>query len=125
MWFNCVNYILYVFSSKASKNSPIQSFIKKIIRGLILKTETLKKMNPQPIGPILAFFWGNDDGDESRWYYQYPKETYPRFVFNKKMPFEDPNQPGRPGDLYEDKIIEKVAIKNIDGSYYWHIKFSD
>ena len=83
--------------------------------------EIIKKINPQPLKPVIAFFWGNDDGDESRWYYQAPKEVSPGSVFNKTMPFDDPNQPGKPGDLYNGETIEKVKVRHISGCYCWVI----
>lgn len=85
-----------------------------------MQKRTEQKINPQPIAPPLSCFSGeNEYGPEHPgWYYQAP-ETTGGITYNAPHPFNDPNAPGRIGEVYRGGIITSVRVQTKDGVSYW------
>jgi len=91
-------------------------------------TQIKRKINPQPIMPILSLFRGEEEygpGSEG-WWYQSP-ETFdeaPKITYNAAHAFADPNEPGLEGHAYEGGIIESVEVGIEDGVAYWIVELA-
>lgn len=88
----------------------------------------MRRIEPQPNLPIVSFFHSDDhDNDDaenrSGWMYQYRlcDPEFPDISFNATAWIADPKQPGRPGELYEGALIEKVKIVMTLGEAYWEV----
>lgn len=87
-----------------------------------MQKRTEQKINPQPIAPPLSCFSGENEygPDFPGWYYQVP-ETTGGLTYNAPHPFNDPNAPGRIGEVYRGGIITSVWVEIKDGVSYWVI----
>lgn len=85
--------------------------------------EIVREINPQPHLPIISFFRSEEEDYEDYvgWCYQSPEEVVPGLVFNAQYIFKDPDQPGKKGERFEGKIIERVLIRIVDNAACWVI----
>lgn len=88
-----------------------------------------KKVDPQPLRPVVDFYYDITDQGDHSWFYQRPEfsDDMPELIHNASYPFEDENQPGNIGDLYEGKAIKGVSLlwEVAEESYYWWIDVED
>ncbi|MCP4537726.1 MAG: hypothetical protein GY832_11310 [Chloroflexi bacterium] len=92
-------------------------------------SKIMQKIEPQPNLPIVSFFHGGDEYEDcDEWVYQSPEtDDESGLTFNALHKFNDPNQPGKVGDLYDGFRIAHVGVQMScdDAAYYWIITIAD
>ncbi len=85
--------------------------------------EIKQKIDPQPMLPIVAFFHSSEEDYEDYigWCYQHPVDEMSELVYNALYAFDDPNQPGKVGELYRGDVIERVRVRVEEDIAYWVI----
>ena len=89
------------------------------------RNEIKREIKPQPELPIVSFYRCDEEYDDvSGWCYQAPHDNGYGMTWNEPHIFDDPDQPGRKGDMYMGHIIERVRVRVEAGIAYWIVTVS-